>query len=243
VVAGDSFESVQLVVLAIDTSISMRATDVAPSRVDAAREAAGAFLDAVPEGVAVGVVLFDGTARQSIAPTTRIDAVRRVIEKSVTASRLGNGTAIGDAVFLGIDSIQSGAGSEDDVVGTIIVLSDGETTAGRSNDDAAAAARRAGVPVHTIAFGTGSGYIDEPGYGRVPVPVNEAALERLAGQTDGKTFSAETLEELSVVYEDLGRSVQVERESVEIGDWFAGTAVALLSLVGLASLLWFGRLP
>ena len=250
VIAGETRESTQLVVLAIDTSISMEAEDVSPSRVDAAREAAGAFLDAVPEGVAVGVVGFDGVARNLISPTTRIDAVRRVIDGAINHSGLGEGTAIGEAVFLGIEAIEA-SGSEtddesatsDEAVGTIVVLSDGETTMGRTNDEAATAARSAGIPVHTIAFGTDAGTIMDPFEGQVPVPVNEEALAELARQTDGKALTAASVEQLSQVYEDLGRSVTVEKEQVEIGDWFAGAALALLSLAGVGSLVWFGRLP
>jgi len=250
VIAGETRESTRLVVLAIDTSISMEADDVSPSRVDAAREAAGAFLDSVPEGVAIGVVGFDGVARNLISPTTRIEAVRRVIDGSINHSGLGEGTAIGEAVFLGIEAIEaSGEGTSkdsvtpDEPVGTIVVLSDGETTMGRSNDEAAAAARSAGIPVHTIAFGTDAGTIMDPFEGEVPVPVNEEALAELARQTDGKALTAASVEQLSQVYEDLGRSVTVEKEQVEIGDWFAGAALGLLFLAGVGSLVWFGRLP
>ena len=250
VVAGETRESTQLVVLAIDTSISMEADDVSPSRVDAAREAAGAFLDSVPEGVAVGVVGFDGVARNLISPTTRIDAVRRVIDGSINHSGLGEGTAIGEAVFLGIEAIEASGddaqdepATTDEAVGTIVVLSDGETTMGRSNDEAATAARSAGIPVHTIAFGTDAGTITDPFEGEIPVPVNEDALAELARQTDGKALTAASVEQLSQVYEDLGRSVTVEKDQVEIGDWFAGAALALLSLAGVGSLVWFGRLP
>jgi Ca-activated chloride channel family protein len=248
VIAGETHESLQLVVLAIDTSISMEAEDVPPSRVDAAREAAGVFLDSVPAGVAVGVVGFDGTARQLIAPTTRLEAVRRVIDSSIERNQLGEGTAIGEAVFLGIDAIESAADQDaanasGESVGTIVVLSDGETTMGRSNDEAAAAARKAGIPVNTIAFGTDSGTITDPLAGSVPVPVNEAALEKLARQADGKALTAATAEQLSQVYEDLGRSVQVQVEQVEITDWFTGAALMILFLAGVGSLVWFGRLP
>jgi Ca-activated chloride channel homolog len=249
VVAGESRESTRLVVLAIDTSISMEADDVSPSRVDAAREAAGAFLDSVPEGVAIGVVGFDGVARNLISPTTRIEAVRHVIDGSINHGGLGEGTAIGEAVFLGIEAIEgSGADTDasatsDEAAGTIVVLSDGETTMGRSNDEAATAARSAGIPVHTIAFGTDAGTITDPFQGEVPVPVNEEALAELARQTEGKALTAASVEQLSRVYEDLGRSVTVEKEQVEIGDWFAGAALGLLCLAGVGSLVWFGRLP
>lgn len=248
VIAGESYEDSKLVILAIDTSISMEATDVPPTRVDAAREAAGVFLDSVPEGVAVGVVAFDGAARQLIAPTTRLEAVRGVIDKSIDRQGLGEGTAIGEAVFLGIDAIEGAAAvgdeqASDNSVGTIVLLSDGDTTMGRPNDDAASAARKVGIPVHTIAFGTDAGTIDDPIAGSVPVPVNEAALKQLAHQTEGQALTAATADQLSDVYEGLGQSVTVEREQVEISDWFAGAALALLSLAGLGSLAWFGRLP
>lgn len=248
VVAGEAVESAKLVVLAIDTSISMEATDVAPSRVDAAREAAGVFLDSVPEGVAVGVVAFDATARVLISPTTRLEAVRGVIDKAIQGDNLGEGTAIGEAVFLGVDAIERAVtvgpgGPSDEAVGTIVLLSDGDTTMGRANDEAASAARKAGVPVHTIAFGTDRGTISDPIAGVVPVPVNEQALEQLAHQTDGQALSAVTADQLSDVYAGLGEAVTVEREQVEIGDWFAGAAIALLTLAGVGSLLWFGRLP
>jgi len=247
VVAGETTEARQLVVLAIDTSISMEAQDVAPSRTDAAREAAGAFLDTVPEGVAVGVVGFDGRARLLISPTTRLDAVRRTIDR---AHDLGEGTAIGEAVFLALDAIDDAAvRAENDEaeggepVGTVVLLSDGDTTAGRSNDEAASEARARRVPVHTIAFGTDEGFIEDPLGGRIPVPVNRQALEQLAHQTDGRSLTAVTADQLNQIYEDLGRSVQVEVARTEVTDWFIGAALMILVLAGIASLAWFGRLP
>jgi Ca-activated chloride channel family protein len=206
------------------------------------------FLDSVPEGVAVGVVGFDGNARQLISPTTNLEAVRDVIDRAIDRSNLGEGTAIGEAVFLGIDAIESTAATEletasEDSAGTIVLLSDGDTTMGRPNDEAASSARTAGIPVHTIAFGTDAGTIDDPLAGTVPVPVNEAALEKLAHQTDGQALSAATADQLSDVYESLGESVTVSREQIEIADWFAGAAMAILCLAGLGSLMWSGRLP
>ena len=106
------------IVLAIDTSLSMQADDVTPDRATAARNAAGVFLDTVPDGVAVGVVTFDGRARLAISPTTRLDAVRRTIEKEPS---LGEGTAIGEAVFLGLDVI-------DDALGVLAAPSHHTTT-------------------------------------------------------------------------------------------------------------------
>ena len=249
VIAGEVEESTKLVVLAIDTSISMEAQDVSPSRVDAAREAAVRFLDAVPDGVAVGVVAFDGQARQLIAPTARLDAVRGVIESSIDAASLGEGTAIGEAVYLGITALTASQtdisnGSDGLSPGAIVLLSDGDTTMGRSNDEAASAARAAGIAVHTIAFGTDHGTIEDLwGGGTIPVPVNEAALEQMAHQTDGRALTAQTADQLTEVYEELGRSVTVSTEEVEVTDLFAGAGLAILIVAGVGSLRWSGRLP
>lgn len=248
VVAGEVQQAQQIVILAVDTSLSMQADDVSPTRNDAARDAAQVFLDTVPEGVAVGVVAFDGRARLLISPTTRLEAVRRTIENEPS---LGEGTAIGEAVFLGLDAIddaitraENDGGEAPAPVGTVVLLSDGDTTSGRSNDEAASEARSRNVTVHTIAFGTENGTIRDPiTGGEIPVPVNRQALEQLAYQTDGKALSAVTAEELSQVYEDLGRSVQVEVVRAEVTDWFAGAALLVLTLAGVASLMWSGRLP
>ena len=264
-VAMSQDELQRIVVLAIDTSLSMEATDVEPSRVEAAKSAAGDFLDSVPDGVAVGVVGFDGRARELISPTTRLDAVRRTIDRA----QLGQGTAIGEAVFLALDSIDSatedrnGDGQADDraddprandvsaddraddeaPAGTIVLLSDGETTEGRPEEDAAAEARARGIAVHTIAFGTDSGTVTDPAGRTVDVPVNTEALRRLASSTEGRALTAATAEELSQVYEELGRNVQVEVVRREVSDWFAGMAVGFLGLAAFGSLTWFGRLP
>lgn len=259
-VAIEQSQPQRIVVLAIDTSLSMEATDVSPSRIDAAKAAAAEFLDTVPEGVAVGVVGFDSRARQLIAPTTNLDAVRRTIDRA----RLGQGTAIGEAVFLALDSIEAATtqlnndtdnsnddNNDDDTgndgdapAGTIVLLSDGETTDGRPNDEAAAAAQQAGIAVNTIAFGTNGGTIEDPMTGeRLSVPVNEAALGQLGSTTGGQSLRAETADELSAIYEQLGRSVTVEVQRQEVTDWFTAIALLLLVIAATGSLVWFGRLP
>jgi len=251
-VAKEIDEPQRIVMLALDVSLSMQATDVSPSRLDAEKAAAIDFLDSVPEGVAVGVVAFDSEARQMIQPTMNLDAVRRTIERL----QLGEGTAIGEAVFLSLDSIDTAANqierdgetadrTEDgQAAGTIVLLSDGETTDGRPNEDAAAEAEARGIAVNTIAFGTDSGTVEDPVTGEiVPVPVNEQALEDLASQTGGRALRAETADELVDVYEDLGRSLSVTVDQREVTDWFAGISLGLLVFAGAGSLLWFGRLP
>jgi Ca-activated chloride channel family protein len=178
--------------------------------------------------------------------------VRRIIEGNIDRRGLGEGTAIGEAVYLGITAIEAAVQTLDESAaepesgesaGTIVLLSDGDTTMGRPNEEAAAAARDSGIPVHTIAFGTDQGTISDGLLGRIPVPVNERALEQLARQTNGQALTAATADQLSDIYENLGEAVTVEREQVEIADWFAGAALVVLALAGLGSLAWFGRLP
>ena len=248
-VAREFSEPQRIVVLAVDTSLSMQATDVAPSRLDAAKAAVTDFLDTVPDGVAVGVIAFDSEARQLIQPTTNLDAVRRVIERA----ELGEGTAIGEAVFLALDSIETAStqlgrdqtrAGDSPPAGTIVLLSDGETTDGRPNDEAAAEAKARGIAVNTVAFGTDSGTIEDPLTGvPVPVPVNEAALADLARTSGGQSLQAETADELANVYQDLGRNLQVDVQRREVTDWFAGASLLLLVLAATGSLFWFGRLP
>jgi Ca-activated chloride channel homolog len=245
-----------LVVLALDTSLSMQAEDVAPSRLVAAKDAAGRFLDTVPDGVAVGVVGFDETARELISPTTNLEAVRRVIDRL----QLGQGTAIGDAIVTAVDTVErfrvdegpeptpsaaggEGAPGEAEAPGTVVVLSDGETTQGRPTADGAAAAARRGIRVNTIAFGTDEGTVVAPDGSTIPVPVNRAALEDAATSTGGSYFPAYTAEQLTEVFEGLGTAVETEPTQREVTDLVALAALILVALAAMGSLAWAGRLP
>jgi Ca-activated chloride channel homolog len=236
------------VVLAIDVSISMDATDVEPNRLDAAREAARSFADQLPERFNLGLVSFAGTATVRVAPTTDRAAVTEAIDRL----ELAEATAIGDAVLASLDSIASMAerdgrdgedgGEQEQVPASIVLMSDGETTAGTPNRVAASAAEEAGVPVTTIGFGTDSGTITYEG-DVVPVPVNEGELAQLAELTGGEIFAAATGEELQSAYDDIGSLIGYENEQREIGRWFVGAALVLSAAASLASLRWFSRLP
>ncbi|CAN5191955.1 VWA domain-containing protein [soil metagenome] len=185
------------VIMAIDTSLSMEATDVAPNRLDAAQQAAVVFLDQLPPTINVGLVTFDGFARVAVPATTDRELIRRAIENL----ELGEGTAIGEAIFASLDALNQvpeSPDSDEPAPGRIVLMSDGETTFGRPNTDASDAADEADVPVSTIAFGTASGFVVIEGQ-RVPVPVNEDALEEIADDTGGSFFTAATEEELAAV--------------------------------------------
>jgi Ca-activated chloride channel family protein len=230
------------VVLALDTSLSMEATDVAPSRIEAAQQAADAFLDVVPEFMNVGLVTFDGVARLRVTPTTDRAAVRSAIENI----ELNASTAIGEAIYASLDAVAAAPLGEDGepAPASIVLMSDGKTTIGRPNEDAAAAAEEAGVPVATIAFGTPFGEIRvENDPAPVPVPVEPEPLRTIARQTGGTFFEADSLEGLEDVYTDIGTSIGFDVEKREVSAWFVGVGLALLLLTATLSLLWFARLP
>jgi Ca-activated chloride channel homolog len=229
------------VVLAIDTSLSMEATDVLPSRLDAAKVAADDFLDTVPDTINVGLVSFAGGANVLVPPTTDHDNVRRAVE----GLELAEGTAIGEAIFSSLDALAIVPEADDPdeaVPASIIVISDGETTMGRTNEQGIEAAVEADVPVSTIAFGTDGGLIFVEGEA-VPVPPNLEALQAIADETGGVFFEAESSGELEAAYDDLGSSIGFETEQREITEWFVGAAFAALLAAGALSLLWFSRLP
>ena len=228
------------VVVAIDTSISMTATDVEPTRYSAAKQAADRFVDRLPDRFNVGLVSFSGTAQVLVAPTTAHADVRQAIDRL----SLGPRTAIGEAIIASLDSLAALPDSpgEDRPPARIVLLSDGETTTGRSNAEASEAARDAGVPVSTIAFGTDSGTVTV-GDRLVRVPANRPALREIAEQTGGSFFEATSGEELRKVYEDIGSSVGFTEERREVASWFVGLGLVLAALAAAGSLLWSSRLP
>lgn len=244
-VADESSRAV--VVLTIDVSLSMSATDVAPSRIDVAKDAAVRFVDNAPENTLIGVVAFDSVARQVISATDNRAAVVRVIE----GLQPGTGTAIGEAIFASIDTVNSaaaesglgGVGPEGiSTGGTIILLSDGTTTTGRPDADGAAAAQAEDIVIHTIAFGTESGTVVTPDGQTVPVPPDEQALQNIADIARGEAYTATTAEALRDIYDSLGQTVVRASVTDEVGDLFALAAMLLLFAGSLASLIWFRRL-
>jgi Ca-activated chloride channel family protein len=230
------------VVLAIDVSLSMDATDVEPTRLLAAQQAAQDFLEVVPEPLNVGLVTFAGTAAIVVPPTTD----RELVADAVAQLTLAERTAIGEAIFASLDAVTL---APSDAEGTappaaIVLMSDGATTAGRPNELGAAAAVERGVPVNTIAFGTDAGTITLPGEpGPIPVPVDRDALAAIAEETGGSFYSAVTAQELEDIYVDIGSSIGVATEDRPVTGWFIGAALGLLVAAGALSLVWFSRLP
>jgi Ca-activated chloride channel family protein len=230
------------VVMAVDVSLSMQARDVEPSRFEAMKTAATEFVHALPERINLGLVSFAGTATTLVPPTTDRVQVSGAIERL----DLAESTAIGDAVFASLTAIETFQASLDAPKGDlpparIVLLSDGYNTVGREASQAIDAARKAGVPVSTIAFGTDYGTLDLEGE-TVPVPVDRATLEDIAKQTGGSYSEAASAAELEQVYSNLGSQIGYTTEPKDISPWFVRAGV-LLALVGAGlSLLWTNRL-
>ena len=230
------------VVLAIDTSRSMAADDVQPSRLEAARAAAAAFLDEVPEGYRVAMVAFSTTADVVLPPTDDRDAARVALEQLT----LGSGTAIGDAITTSLEAVPQPAEGEDPIPASILLLSDGEQTVpGVAPLEAAQQAAERGVPVSTVALGTGEAVVAVPLPGglteRVTVAPDADTLRQVAEATGGRFFAAPDAAELADVYRELGSRLGSEREETEVTYAFAAGGAALLLLGGTLSTLWFRR--
>ncbi|MDN3022313.1 VWA domain-containing protein [Streptomyces sp. S.PB5] len=229
------------IVVAFDTSGSMEATDVEPTRFEAAQRAALTFVDRLPARFNTGLVTFSGNATVAVPPTTD----RALLRSAIRQLTAGQGTAIGDAVIAARDAIRAldEQAETEPPPAHIVLLSDGSNTVGRSVESAAAEAAAEEIPVSTIAYGTEDGVIEFPDGRVLQVPVDGPALERLAAVTGGDYHEAATGEELQAVYDDIGSSVGHRTEQREIWQWFVAAGLGAALIAAATSLLWFSRLP
>jgi Ca-activated chloride channel family protein len=231
------------IMLAIDVSRSMKADDVEPTRLEAARRAATAFLAEVPEKYQVGVVTFATRAAVGVPPT----ADRALVEEALALLTPGEGTAIGDAVALSLHVSQPVVEEgEEPPPRAILLISDGKQDGGRVQPaEAISQARAQGVPVYTVLMGTAAGVVEETlpgGFRRViQVPADPATLEQMSAGTGGAHFTAVDTEQLSRVYEELGSRLGSRKEKREITDVFAAGAALLLLVGGSFSAFLFRR--
>jgi len=231
------------IMLTTDYSGSMQATDVAPSRLAAARTAAENFLEQVPKNVRVGLVAFNQSARLIETPSTDRDAVRAAI----AGLKPSGGTATGEALAVSIAALTR----ETDSTGTrapsaIVLLSDGKSVKGRAPTDLARRAKELKIPIYTVTLGTAEGTIqvtDSNGVTQTrpvaPDPVESQAVATLSG---GKAYTADTARDLSAVYEELGSRIGTRDEKREVTAAFSGGALALLAAGAGLSVFWFRRL-
>jgi Ca-activated chloride channel family protein len=258
------------VILAMDVSGSMRATDVSPTRLDAAKASALSFIDQLPKGVRVGIVSFASQPVTLVSPTTD----RAQLKTAIDGLTARDGTAMGDALMQVLDIAQKiqaagtetpdasaapgasatpgssaapGAPTKQPLVATIL-LSDGANSVGQAKPlDAAQRARTLGVPIYTIALGTPNGIVTvQDQNGRMvtlEVPPDTATLREIASITGGTAFNAPTAQELSSVYANLQSRVGYTEERQEVTFALVGAGLLLVVLGAGMSAVWFGRLP
>jgi Ca-activated chloride channel family protein len=235
------------IMLLTDVSGSMLAADVKPNRLVAARRAGAAFIAQVPKQVNVGIEAFNQVPQVLANPTTDRDAL------SLALGRLksSGGTATGEAIQTGVKVLQQAPSQNGKKPpSAIVLLSDGASTKGVDPVGAAQAAAKLKIPVYTVTLGTAAGTITvprseaNPAAGTItkPVPPDEASLREIAQASGGKSYSAESADDLSDVYKRLGSQLGTKKEPREITAGFAGAGLALLALGAAMSLRWFGRL-
>jgi len=210
-----------LVVLALDTSASMLAEDVAPDRFTAAKQAVTAFADALPDGFDLALVSFAGTASVVVPATRDASEVTRALERL----DLAGGTALGDAL---VTSVSAASVRPTGVPAAIVMLADGGSTVGTPVERGVDAALEAEIPVHTIAYGTPDGVVVADGR-TFEVPVDEPALAEIAEQTDGRAYTAATGEELVEVYDSIRGRLATTTEEQDVSQRFAGLGLLLLA--------------
>jgi Ca-activated chloride channel family protein len=257
------------VVIAIDTSKSMMATDVQPSRLEAAKRAAREFARIVPRSTKIGLVSFSEYGQVLLAPTTDRQQFAEAIDRLQVQSATSVGGGIlesvrvlpGRARFLGErleQMMRQGAPRpntppqnptepvptfEELAPGAILIFSDGVNNYGPDPYEAAQLARDGKVKIYTIGLGTQGGVVMQIDNQMVLVPFDSSGLERIAQIADGKYFSSAGDEELQRIYRQLGRIIGWERTRLEVSFLLVGVAGVIMTAGGALSLAWFRRVP
>ena len=258
------------IMLAMDVSLSMRVSDVKPTRLAAAQEAAKLFLRDLPKNIDVGLVTFAGSAQ--VAQAATLD--RASLVSAIDAFQMQYGTAIGNAIVVclaelfpdhGINLGDMTFGPRQKVRGrddkeaaqpkqitpvapgsygsaAILLLSDGRRTTGVDTLEAAKMAADRGVRIHVVGLGTVDGVAGEPGGLAIYLKLDEPTLREVARMTGGEYHHAGTAEELRSVYQGLGSRLQVQTRETEITALLALVAAILVLAAGSLSVLWFGRI-
>jgi Ca-activated chloride channel family protein len=256
----------QTIILAMDVSGSMRATDVEPNRLVAAQNAAKTFVGELPRSVRVGVVSFAGTAAVVQAPTTSRDDVVAAIDRF----QLQRATAIGSGIVLSLATIFPDAGIDlSQITGqrlmpkplgeqkeektftpvepgsynsaAIILLTDGQRTTGPDSIDAAKMAADRGIKVYTVGIGTKEGEVIGFEGWSMRVRLDEETLKQVSAITRAEYFYAGTAEDLKKVYQSLGSRLSAQKKETEVSALFAGLGALLTVLAAGLSVLWFQR--
>jgi Ca-activated chloride channel family protein len=216
------------VMLAIDVSLSMKATDVSPNRLQAAQVSAKSFAEGLTPGVNLGLVSFAGSATVLVAPTTD----RATVSQAIDSLKLAQATATGEAIAASIAAIESFgkilSGPEGPPPARIVLMTDGKQTVGRSAFEAAKEAGKLKMPISTISFGTERGEIEIEGDSQ-PVPVDDDSMKEIAQLSGGEFYKAASAEQLQKVYDTLGEQIGYETKRTDASrPWVVlGTLVAI----------------
>lgn len=240
------------VILAMDVSNSMRADDVKPSRFEAAKTAARAFVDRQPPAVRIGVVAFGDGAVAVQSPTTAHPDVLKAIDRlsSSGGTSLGQGlvaslTAIaGKPVTIDPQALASDAGQVD--IGyfgsaTVVMLSDGEETSEPDPVSVAEVASVAGVRVDTIGVGTEEGTVVQIDGFNVATALDSDLLKKVASTTDGSYYEAGDSAGLTAITKSIDLRFKLVSQHTEVTGLFSAAGIVLLMVGALLSVLWFGR--
>jgi len=254
----------ETVILAMDVSGSMRATDVQPTRLAAAQAAAKAFIAEQPENVRIGVVAFAGTATVAQAPTRNHEDVIAAIDRF----QLQRATAIGSAIVVSLATLFPDAGIDLAALtyggegrkpvkpapsfkpvppgsyasGAIVLLTDGQRTTGPDSIQMARLAAERGVRIYTVGVGTPKGSIVGIEGWSMRVGLDEETLKAVADITRGEYFYAGTAVDLKKIYESLRSRLVLERKRTEVTALFAAAAALLVVVSAALSLAWFNRI-
>jgi Ca-activated chloride channel family protein len=259
------------VMLAMDVSGSMRATDVEPSRIVAAQTAARAFVNDLPAATRIGIVSFAATASVVQPPSSNREDILAAIDRF----QLQRGTAVGSGILVSLKTLfpdvefdlrasnprmdSTRAASLDQPAkpdkpefkpvppgsynaAVIILLTDGQTTTGPDPIEAARMAADRGVRVYTVGIGTTSGELIGAEGWSMRVRLDEASLKNIANITQGEYFYAGTSADLKKIYESLNSKLVLEKHDMEITALFAAAAAALAIVAAALSMLWFNRI-
>lgn len=237
----------RIIMLAIDVSKSMEATDVSPTRLQAAAAEAQDFVHGLPPGIEVGLVAFSNSATLVVPPTTN----HELVEKAVGALKPLASTASGDAIVASVQAIDAaraaagvqslGRENSDSKSATIVMLTDGAQQRGIPLEEASAVAAEAGIPVSTITFGTAGGTVTAADGTVIPVPPDPQAMAQVAQATGGNAFDASSAAELKDVYSQIQSDVGYKTEQSDLWPWFLGIGILLLLAACLAAMVWSAR--
>jgi Ca-activated chloride channel family protein len=231
------------VMLVIDVSLSMNSTDVSPTRLTAAQDAAASFVQAMPAGINLGVESFAGTPTVLVSPTTDRDQAVHAIRTLKLAEATGTGEALA-AALEAIDSVNQlipGEG-QGPPPARIVLMSDGKQTVGRDEFPVATQAGAAHIPISTISYGTPFGTVTINNQ-QVPVPVDDTSLAKVAELSGGQFYPAESNQQIHQVYDTLAQQIgyqTVHRDASK--PWLALGTLTCLAAAG-AALLISQRLP